>query len=88
MADKPLWRSAFDAVERPVGNRLEQLVQTGTFADVAGLVIRTRAELGRRVERASRHALHRVNLPAASDVAELRRQVASLERSLRERDAR
>ena len=80
---KPLWRRTYDAVERPVGSRLEVAVQTEQFADVAGLLVRTRAELGRRVERTTRRALHRVNLPAASDVARLREQVTALDRSVR-----
>lgn len=86
MAGKPLWRRAYDSVERPVGSRLENAVQTDLFADVAGLVVRGRAGLSRRVERTTRHALHRANLPAASDVARLREQVSSLERSVRRLD--
>ena len=83
MAGKALWRQVYDAVERPVGSRLEDAVQTETFADVAGLLLRARAEVERRVERATRHALHRVNLPAASDVSRLREQVADLHRAVR-----
>jgi hypothetical protein len=86
MAGRPLWRRAFDGVERPVAGRLEQAVQTERFADLAGLALRTRAELDRLVERTSRRALHRVNMPAASDVVRLREQVASLERSVRRLD--
>jgi hypothetical protein len=80
---KPLWRRTYDAVERPIAGRLEGAVQTEQFADVAALLVRTRAELGRRVERTTRRALHRVNLPAATDVARLREQVTALERSVR-----
>jgi hypothetical protein len=81
--DKPLWRRAYDTVERPLATRLEAGVQTEQFADVAALLVWSRAELRRRTERITRHALHRVNLPAASDVALLRQQVSSLERSVR-----
>jgi hypothetical protein len=84
----PLWRRAFDAVERPVGARLEQAVQTDRFADAAGLLLKLRLRVERQLEAASRHALHRANLPAASDVAHLREQVAALDRRMRElRDA-
>jgi hypothetical protein len=83
MAGKPLWRRTFDAVERPAGQRLERAVQTEQFADAVGAVLRLRAGLGHRVERASRRALHRVNLPAASDVAGLREQLAGLDRAVR-----
>jgi hypothetical protein len=81
--DKPLWRRAYDTVERPLATRLEAGVQTEQFADVAALLVWSRAEVRRRTERITRHALHRVNLPAASDVALLRQQVSSLERSVR-----
>jgi hypothetical protein len=80
---KPLWRRAYDAVERPLGSRLEVAVQTEQFADVAALLVRSRAEVGRVVERTTRRALHRVNLPAASDVARLREQVLALDHSVR-----
>ena len=80
MPDKALWRRAYDAVERPVGSRLEVAVQTDTFADAAGLMLRARAGIARQVERTTRHALHRVNLPAASDVARLREQIGELNR--------
>lgn len=63
---RPLRRRAFDAIERPVGHRLEQAVQTDQFADVAVALLRLRAAVERRAEHASRRLLHRVNLPAAS----------------------
>ena len=77
MTGKPLWRRAYDTVERPVAVRLEDAVQTDLFADVAGLLVRTRADVSRRFERTTRHAWHRINLPAASDVARLRDQVVA-----------
>jgi hypothetical protein len=80
---KPLWRRVFDGVERPLGARLEQAVQTDAFARGTGLVLRTRAGVARTVERTSRRALHQFNLPAATDVVQLRDQVASLERTVR-----
>ncbi len=86
MADKPLWRKAYDAVERPVGSRLEQVVQTEQFADGTGLALRLRAEVNRRIERTTRSLLHRVNLPAATDVARLREQVSDLHRTVRRLD--
>jgi len=83
MAGRALWRRAYDAVERPVGSRLETAVQTDAFADIAGLLLRARAGVERRIERNTRRALHRVNLPAASDVSRLREQVADLHRTVR-----
>ena len=86
MADRPLWGKAYDAVERAAGSRLEQVVQTEQFADAGGIALRLRAEVNRRIERTTRSLLHRVNLPAATDVARLREQVSDLHRTVRRLD--
>lgn len=86
MASRPAWRRVFDAVERPVGARLESAVQTERFADAAGTLVRLRAGVERRLEQVSRRALHRANLPAASDIARVREQLAGLERVVRRLD--
>jgi hypothetical protein len=86
MADRggtPQWRKAFDLVEGAAGSRLEELARTGAFAQALGLATRARTMAGRTVEARSRRALHLFNLPAASDVTRLRRQVASLDREVR-----
>ena len=81
--DKPLFWRAFDAAERAVGPRLEEAVRSGPFLDALGVAARVQARARRDVERRSRRLWHLVNLPAASDVAHLRRQVAQLDRELR-----
>ena len=83
MASKPLWRRAFDQVEGPVGSALADVTRSGTFAEALGLATRTRASVERELERRTRRLWHMANLPAGSDVAQLRRQVASLDRELR-----
>ena len=80
---QPLWRRAFDTVERGVAPHLERGVQSSGFADVVVLVQRTRRGLERRIERESRRYWHLLNLPAGTDVRRLRRQVASLDREVR-----
>jgi len=82
-ADTSLLRKGFDVVEGAAGRRLEEFVRTGTFAEALGLATRARAGLEREVERRTRRALHVFNLPAASDVTRLRRQVASLDHEVR-----
>jgi hypothetical protein len=68
---KPTWRRAFDAVERPLARRLEGAVQTSHFADALALGL----AVDRRASTAAAHlsswVLHRVNLPAASDIKTL-----------------
>ena len=79
----PLWRRAFDTAERAVGGPLENVVRTETFADAVALAFALRRRVGREVERQSRRALHRVNLPAASDMRRISQQLAVLERQVR-----
>jgi hypothetical protein len=77
-----LWR-VFDAAEKAVAPRLEEATRSSTFAEMLGLAARTQAGVRRGVEARSRRLWHLVNLPAGSDVAHLRRQVALLDRELR-----
>jgi hypothetical protein len=80
---KPLWRQAFDAVERRVAGPTETAVRSDLFNDAVALTFRVQRRLQREVERRSRRALHSVNLPAASDVKRVSDQLATLERQLR-----
>jgi hypothetical protein len=82
--DKPLLWKVFDAAEGAVAPHLEELVRTGGFAQALGLAARTQAGVKRGLETRSRRLWHLVNLPAGSDVAHLRRQIALLDRELQE----
>jgi hypothetical protein len=82
--DKPLLWKLFDTAEQAVAPRLEDLVRTGTFAQALGLAARSQAAVRQGLEARSRRLWHLVNLPAGSDVAHLRRQIALLDRELRE----
>jgi hypothetical protein len=77
-----VWR-AVDAAERAIAPRSEEAARSGPFLDVVGLAARAQARLRRDVERRSRGVWHLLNLPAASDVTRLRRQVAALDHELR-----
>jgi hypothetical protein len=81
---QPMWRRAFDTVERSVGPQLEQVVQTEQFADVTAVVARLQGELQRRTERVMRRGWHFWNLPAGSDIKRMSEQLASLERRVRD----
>ena len=78
-----LWKRAFDAGERAIGPRLEQGVQTPAFATAVGVVGGLRRRVDKELERRSRQLLHLANMPAATDVRRLRRQVADLDREIR-----
>ncbi len=84
----PLWRQAFDRVERAVGAPLEEVVQTRRFADVVVVSLRAHRLARRAFEQGTREVLHLWNLPARSDVERVNRQVAALRRELRELSAR
>src|SRR3954447_1981553 len=64
----PIWRRAFDTVERGVGVPLEALVRTERFFDAVTVTTKARSALRGELERASRRALHLVNIPTATDV--------------------
>jgi len=80
---KPLWRQAFDSMERRVAGPTETAVRSDLFNDAVALTFRVQRRLGREVERRSRRALHSINLPAASDIKRVSDQVATLERQVR-----
>ena len=83
MDERPLWRRVFDAVDAELGPRLEQLVRTEQFADTVAFINRMNKQAADAAEQFNRQALHFWNRPAATDVADLKKQLASVERELR-----
>ena len=88
MADKPLWRKAFDEVDRRVSGPVEAGAHSDLFGDLVTLNVRLARRAQREVERRSRRLLHMANLPTATDVRRLSEQVASLQREVRELEDR
>jgi hypothetical protein len=79
----PLWRQAFDAVERRVTPRAEEFVRTETFA-VGAALTRRAVTLARDTARgATTRFWHLIDLPAGTDVSRLRAQVGALDREVR-----
>jgi hypothetical protein len=80
----PLWRMAFDAVERPLASWSESWVQSDAFMDVAAVGFKVQ----RRVLGEARGALEAWlglwGVPTRGDVKALINQVAALERQLRQ----
>jgi hypothetical protein len=83
MTGPPLWRQAFDAAERVVTPKAEELVRTPSFSVGAALVRRAQGVARNTARGLSARVWHLVNLPAGSDVARLRAQIGSLDREVR-----
>jgi hypothetical protein len=83
VTEPPLWRQAFDAVERRVTPHADQLVRTPTFAVGAALLRRAQTAAWNSAQGVSARAWHLLNLPAGSDVTRLRAQIGALDREVR-----
>jgi hypothetical protein len=88
MAGKPLWRQAFDAVDRRVSGPVDAGARSDAFTDVVTVGWRLSRWMQREVERRTRRVLHMANLPTATDVRRLSEQVAALRREIRELEDR
>jgi len=84
MAGKPLWRQAFDAVDRRVSGPVEAGARSDAFTDVLTVGWRISRRAQQEIERRTRRVLHMANLPTATDVRRLSEQVSALQRELRE----
>ena len=73
---KPLWRQAFDEVDKRVSGPVEAGAHSDLFGDLVTLQIKLARRAQREVERRTRRVLHVVNLPTATDVRRLSEQVA------------
>ena len=80
----PVWRLAFDAVERPVGAASEAWVQSDVFMDTLALTWKVQRRFAKEVHRGLGLWLGLWDLPRRSDVSSLVTQVANLERQVRQ----
>jgi hypothetical protein len=80
----PLWRLAFDAVERPVGAASEAWVQSDVFMDALAATWKVQRKVAGELHRGLGIWLGLWDLPRRSDVTSLVTQVASLERQVRQ----
>jgi hypothetical protein len=80
----PLWRLAFDAVERPIGAASESWVQTDVFMDALALTWKVQRRVAREMQRGLGVWFSLWDMPRRSDVNALVTQVASLERQVRQ----
>ncbi len=79
----PLWRQAFDAAERAVAPRAEDLVRSEYFSLGVALARRAQTLAGQSVQGLTARAWHLVNLPAGTDINRLRTQIGALDREVR-----
>jgi hypothetical protein len=80
----PLWRKAFDAIERPLAAGSEAWIQSDTFMDVATHSIRLQRKMLNDVQHTTERWLHLWGWVSRGDVLRLSNQVASLERQVRD----
>ena len=80
----PLWRLAFDAIERPIGAASESWVQTDVFMDALALTWKVQRRMASQMHRGLGLWFGLFDLPRRSDVNALVTQVASLERQVRQ----
>ena len=80
----PLWRKAFDAIERPLAAGSEAWIQSETFMDLATHSFRIQRRMLHEVQNATERWLHLFGYVSRGDVLRLSNQVATLERQLRD----
>ena len=81
-ANQPLWLRAVLRVERAIGQPVESAVRSDTYFDVISKTTRVRRKAAGTAEGVSRRCLHLLNLPAGSDIRNMRQQLARMERRL------
>ena len=85
MAERPpAWRQGFDAVERQRRPALESVVQSEQFAVAVGLAARVQRAVEGEMARTTRRVLHRLNLPAGTDVSRILNEIGQLRVQVRE----
>ena len=83
-ANQPLWLRVVLKVERAIGEPVESAVRSDLYFDLISKTTRVRRKAQGAAEGVSRRALHVLNLPAGSDIRNVRQQLARMERRLNE----
>jgi len=69
-------------VERAIGQPIESAVRSDTYFDLLSTTTRVRRKVSGTAEGASRRCLPLLNLPAGTDIRNMRQQLARMERRL------
>jgi hypothetical protein len=80
----PLWRKAFDAIERPLSAGSEAWIQSETLMDLTAVTFRVQRRMLTELQQTSERWLHLWGWVSRGDVMRLANQVGSLERQVRE----
>ena len=80
----PVWKTAFDAVERPASRATQTWLQSDTFMDGFAITRRLQRRLGAEVRRGLDVWLQAWQLPTRTDVHRLSNEIAGLERQVRD----
>jgi hypothetical protein len=80
--DQPLWLRAVLRVERAIGEPIESAVRSDRYFELVSTTTRVRRKVSGTAEGVSRRCLHLLNLPAGSDIRNMRQQLARMERRL------
>jgi hypothetical protein len=81
-ANQPLWLRAVLRLERAIGEPVESAVRSDTYFDLVSTTTRVSRQVFGTAEGVSRRCLHLLNLPAGSDIRNMRQQLARMERRL------
>lgn len=81
-SERPPWWPLFVWAERKVGRPLEQATRTDEFAQLLTTLQHVDRTLRRAYRDATADAWHRANLPAWSDLEQIRDQLIELERKM------
>jgi hypothetical protein len=77
-------RKAFDAVERPVSDAAESLLETDSFMDALAAGWKLQRRTLRRIERGTAAGMRLLGVPSRADLTELVNQIGGLQREVRE----
>src|SRR5260370_39116496 len=83
MGHERRWRRASEAAEGAMARRVASVVHSPAFVATAGWATHARARVRAGLAQAGEGMWHLVNLPAASDITRLRRQLGALDRDVR-----
>ena len=84
MVARPRWRRSIDGLEHVVSPRVETILGSEEFAIALGLTKRVQKAVTNQVARSSSRLMHRLNLPAATDVTRLLQEIGRLNREVAE----
>lgn len=80
--DTPLWRRAFDGVERRVGKPLTSATSSTDFQATVVKLGRLRNTVVKPVHSVADRGLHLIGLPSNTEVRELRRELQEVQREM------